>query len=154
MLTVLIDYESGNLHSAEKAFERMARETGAGEVLVSARAEDVARADRIVLPGAGAFPACMAALEGSGVTMDRKANAAFYGSADMTPEKVFASSPNVAPNIANDFVQLLTRQTSRLPKQPGMQAGTEAGQPTEVEPEQPRESKVRTFGIPDPDEEL
>lgn len=91
------------------------------------------------------------ALEGSGVTMDRKANAAFYGSADMTPEKVFASSPNVAPNIANDFVQLLTRQTSRLPKQPGMQAGTEAGQPTDAEPEQPRESKVRTFGIPDPD---
>ncbi|RVV96926.1 imidazole glycerol phosphate synthase subunit HisH [Mesobaculum littorinae] len=62
MLTVLIDYESGNLHSAEKAFQRMARETGAGEVLVSSRPEDVARADRIVLPGDGAFPACRAAL--------------------------------------------------------------------------------------------
>ncbi|MBV0911702.1 imidazole glycerol phosphate synthase subunit HisH [Anianabacter salinae] len=62
MLTVLIDYESGNLHSAEKAFQRMAREGGGGEVLVSARAEDVARADRIVLPGDGAFPACRAAL--------------------------------------------------------------------------------------------
>ena len=62
MLTVLIDYESGNLHSARKAFERMARETGAGDVMVSHRAEDVARADRIVLPGDGAFPACMAAL--------------------------------------------------------------------------------------------
>lgn len=62
MLTVLIDYESGNLHSAEKAFQRMARETDAGEVLVSARAEDVARADRIVLPGDGAFPACRRAL--------------------------------------------------------------------------------------------
>ena len=35
MLTVLIDYDSGNLHSAAKAFERMARETDAGEVLVS-----------------------------------------------------------------------------------------------------------------------
>lgn len=64
MLTVLIDYQSGNLHSAEKAFERMARETDAGEVLVSSYAEDVARADRIVLPGDGAFPACMAALSG------------------------------------------------------------------------------------------
>ena len=47
MLTVLIDYESGNLHSAHKAFERMARETDAGEVLVSDKAEDVVRADRI-----------------------------------------------------------------------------------------------------------
>jgi glutamine amidotransferase len=61
-LTVLVDYEAGNLHSAEKAFQRMARETGAGAVLVSARPEDVARADRIVLPGDGAFPACRRAL--------------------------------------------------------------------------------------------
>jgi glutamine amidotransferase len=67
VLTVLIDYESGNLHSAQKAFERMAREVGGGEVLVSGRAEDVARADRIVLPGDGAFPACMTALRSSGV---------------------------------------------------------------------------------------
>lgn len=62
-LTVLVDYESGNLHSAAKAFARMADEVGAGEVLVSARPEDVARADRIVLPGDGAFPACRAALD-------------------------------------------------------------------------------------------
>ena len=58
MLTVLVDYDSGNLHSAEKAFQRMAAETGAGEILVSSRPEDVGRADRIVLPGDGAFPAC------------------------------------------------------------------------------------------------
>ncbi|QCO57188.1 imidazole glycerol phosphate synthase subunit HisH (plasmid) [Pseudorhodobacter turbinis] len=64
MLTVLVDYDSGNLHSAEKAFQRMAREVDAGEVLVSSRAEDVARADRIVLPGDGAFPACRRALDG------------------------------------------------------------------------------------------
>jgi glutamine amidotransferase len=62
MLTVLVDYDSGNLHSAEKAFQRMASETGAGEILVTSRPEDVARADRIVLPGDGAFPACRAAL--------------------------------------------------------------------------------------------
>ena len=62
MLTVLVDYDSGNLHSAEKAFQRMAVEAGAGQVLVSSRPEDVARADRIVLPGDGAFPACRAAL--------------------------------------------------------------------------------------------
>ncbi len=61
-LTVLVDYDSGNLHSAEKAFQRMAAETGAGSVRVSSRPEDVARADRIVLPGDGAFPSCRAAL--------------------------------------------------------------------------------------------
>lgn len=66
MLTAIIDYESGNLHSAHKAFERMAREVDAGEVVVTDKAEVVARADRIVLPGDGAFPACMTALRGTG----------------------------------------------------------------------------------------
>ncbi|PVH29644.1 imidazole glycerol phosphate synthase subunit HisH [Pararhodobacter oceanensis] len=63
MLTVLVDYESGNLHSAQKAFERMAAEVGGGEVIVTSRPEDVLRADRIVLPGDGAFPACRRALD-------------------------------------------------------------------------------------------
>lgn len=61
-LTVLVDYDSGNLHSAEKAFQRMAQEVGGGDILVTSRPEDVARADRIVLPGDGAFPACRRAL--------------------------------------------------------------------------------------------
>lgn len=63
MLTALVDYNSGNLHSAEKAFQRMAAEVGGGEILVTSRPEDVARADRIVLPGDGAFPACRQALD-------------------------------------------------------------------------------------------
>jgi glutamine amidotransferase len=63
MLTVLVDFDSGNLHSAEKAFQRMALEVGAGEVLVTSRPEDVMRADRVVLPGDGAFPACRRALD-------------------------------------------------------------------------------------------
>ena len=58
MLTAIVDYESGNLHSAEKAFQRMARETGAGEVIVTSDPDAVRRADRVVLPGDGAFPAC------------------------------------------------------------------------------------------------
>jgi imidazole glycerol-phosphate synthase subunit HisH len=62
LLTVLVDYDSGNLHSAEKAFQRMAQEGNHGDILVSSRPEDVLRADRIVLPGDGAFPACRAAL--------------------------------------------------------------------------------------------
>jgi len=84
------------------------------------------------------------ALEGAGLTMDRKANATFYGSTSMTPEKIFVSSPNIAPDIANTFVQILTGQTSRLPTQPGMQTGT-ASEPEAVS-EEP--SEVRTFGIP------
>jgi len=82
------------------------------------------------------------ALEGAGVTMDRKANAAFYGSSSMTPERIFASSPNIAPDIANTFVQLLSAQTSRLPKQPGM---TTIDSPAAKE-EQP---EVRTIGLPE-----
>ncbi len=64
MLTAIIDYESGNLHSAEKAFQRMAKELDAGEVVVTSDADLVARADRLVLPGDGAFPACAAELRG------------------------------------------------------------------------------------------
>ncbi len=64
MLTAIIDYESGNLHSAEKAFQRMARELDAGEVVVTSDADVVARADRLVLPGDGAFPACATELRG------------------------------------------------------------------------------------------
>ncbi len=64
MLTAIIDYESGNLHSAAKAFQRMAREVDGGEVVVTSDADVVATADRLVLPGDGAFPACAAELRG------------------------------------------------------------------------------------------
>ncbi|MFN3662157.1 imidazole glycerol phosphate synthase subunit HisH [Yoonia sp.] len=62
MTTALVDYDSGNLHSAQKAFERMAAEFGAGQIIVTADPDVVARADRIVLPGDGAFPHCQAQL--------------------------------------------------------------------------------------------
>jgi lipid-binding SYLF domain-containing protein len=84
------------------------------------------------------------ALEGAGVTMDRKANAAFYGSTGMTPERIFVSSPNIAPDIANTFVQILTAQTSRLPTQPGMKTGGTTSAQTDA-------PQVRTFGMPDAD---
>ena len=59
----LIDYGSGNLRSAEKALRRAAEGLSAPtEVVVTADPERVARADRVVLPGVGAFAACMAAL--------------------------------------------------------------------------------------------
>ena len=60
-VTVLVDYDSGNLHSAAKAFQRMAGPDQ--RVIVTAEPEEVARATRIVLPGDGAFPACRAALD-------------------------------------------------------------------------------------------
>src|SRR5690606_32528282 len=59
MKTAIIDYGSGNLRSAAKAFERAARESGLSATIeVTRRPEDVAAADRIVLPGVGAFRAC------------------------------------------------------------------------------------------------
>ena len=56
----LIDYGSGNLRSAAKALVRAA--DGSADIVVTTDPETVARADRIVLPGVGAFAACMAAL--------------------------------------------------------------------------------------------
>jgi imidazole glycerol-phosphate synthase subunit HisH len=60
----IIDYGSGNLHSAAKAFERAALEGGSGaRITVTADAAEVLAADRIVLPGVGAFADCKAGLE-------------------------------------------------------------------------------------------
>jgi glutamine amidotransferase len=61
---VLVDYGSGNLHSAAKAFERAAREAELDiTVSVSSDPEVVANADRIVLPGVGAFADCRRGLD-------------------------------------------------------------------------------------------
>ena len=62
MTTAIVDYGSGNLRSAAKAFERMSAETQGGPVVVTADPEIVARAERIVLPGVGAFADCRAGL--------------------------------------------------------------------------------------------
>ena len=60
MTTVIADCNSGNMHSAQKAFQLMARETGAGGVEVTFDPERIADADRLVLPGVGAFADCKA----------------------------------------------------------------------------------------------
>ncbi|MGL4289768.1 MAG: imidazole glycerol phosphate synthase subunit HisH [Phreatobacter sp.] len=65
MSVAIVDYGSGNLHSAQKAFERMARERGLNvPVLVTADPDQVRKADRIVLPGVGAFADCKKGLIG------------------------------------------------------------------------------------------
>jgi glutamine amidotransferase len=59
MRVAIIDYGSGNLRSAVKAFERAATESGTdADILLTDRPEDVVSADRVVLPGVGAFADC------------------------------------------------------------------------------------------------
>jgi glutamine amidotransferase len=63
MRIAIIDYGSGNLRSAQKAFERAVRESGlAAEVALETDADAVRAADRIVLPGVGAYADCKAGL--------------------------------------------------------------------------------------------
>ena len=64
MSVAIVDYGSGNLHSAAKAFERAARESGHTQPIVVTRDPDaVRRADRVVLPGVGAFADCKRGLD-------------------------------------------------------------------------------------------
>ena len=64
MKVAIVDYGSGNLHSALKAFERAAREAAIdADIFLTDKAEKVSSADRIVLPGVGAFADCRAGLD-------------------------------------------------------------------------------------------
>ena len=64
MSVAIVDYGSGNLHSAAKAFERAARESGHDQPIeVTSDPAQVARADRVVLPGVGAFADCRRGLD-------------------------------------------------------------------------------------------
>ena len=64
MSVAIVDYGSGNLHSAAKAFERAARDAGCDQpIIVTSDPRAVAAADRIVLPGVGAFADCRRGLD-------------------------------------------------------------------------------------------
>ena len=64
MSVAIVDYGSGNLHSAAKAFERAARESGHDQpIVVTNDPDEVRRADRVVLPGVGAFADCRRGLD-------------------------------------------------------------------------------------------
>jgi len=86
MSVAIVDYGSGNLHSAAKAFERAARESGhAQPILVTSKPDDIARADRVVLPGVGAFADCRRGLDAISGMIDalnesvRKRGRPFFG---------------------------------------------------------------------------
>src|SRR5262245_41610026 len=85
MSVAIIDYGSGNLHSAAKAFERAARDRGGGPILVTGDPDKVRKAERIVLPGVGAFRDCrdgLAAVPGMRETLEdevRKRGKPFFG---------------------------------------------------------------------------
>ncbi len=86
MSVAIVDYGSGNLHSAAKAFERAARESGHDQpIVVTSKPDDVARADRVVLPGVGAFADCRRGLEAIPGMIDalnesvRKQSRPFFG---------------------------------------------------------------------------
>ena len=76
MSVAIIDYGSGNLHSVAKAFERSARDVGASmDIRVTADPDVVRRAERIVLPGVGAFKDCregLRAVPGMWETLDEQ----------------------------------------------------------------------------------
>ncbi len=64
MTVAIVDYGSGNLHSAAKAFERAAHDTGVGaKIVVTDDPDVVVAADRVVLPGVGAFADCRRGLD-------------------------------------------------------------------------------------------
>jgi glutamine amidotransferase len=65
MLTAIIDYNSGNLHSALKAFEKITASNDLGSVIVTSDPKIISSADRLVLPGDGAFPSCKSELMSS-----------------------------------------------------------------------------------------
>lgn len=86
MSVAIVDYGSGNLHSAAKAFERAAREGGKAQpIIVTGDPDTVARADRVVLPGVGAFADCRRGLDGISGMIDaleqtvRKKGKPFFG---------------------------------------------------------------------------
>ena len=67
MASVIVDYGSGNLHSVEKSFRRVSDELGTDGIILSSCPDRIAAADRVILPGVGAFAACRDALSRNGL---------------------------------------------------------------------------------------
>ena len=120
MTCVIIDYGSGNLHSAEKSFQRMRREAGGPEVIVTSDPAAVLSAERIVLPGVGAFADCQAGLM------------AVPGMVEAMREKVDAGTPFMGICVG---MQLLASVGREFGDTPGL--GWIPGAVTELLPADP-----------------
>lgn len=117
--TVIVDYESGNLRSAEKSFERMAAEGAGGKVQVTDDPEAVRRAERIVLPGVGAFADCRAGLD------------AIPGMIETLHERVTAGVPFLGICVGQQLMCAVGREHGQ--DAPGF--GWIAGDCIEIQPE-------------------
>ncbi len=104
MTTVIIDYNSGNIHSAKKSFQRMAAEGDFGTVLVTSDPDTVRRADRIVLPGVGAFSDCRQGLAG------------FDGLFDALEEQVLQGTPFLGICVGMQMMATLGREHGNATK--------------------------------------
>lgn len=82
------------------------------------------------------------ALEGAGITIDNRANAAFYGTSSITADEIFAGGGNAAPPVANEFKRMLSAEAGRPPQQPEATSGAAAPAGTSAEPK----PRVRTYG--------
>ena len=101
MKVAIVDYGSGNLHSAHKAFERAAREAEtSAQIEVTADPACVLAADRVVLPGVGAFADCRRGLDAVGGMVEaiRKACAVVAGRS-----LAFASACSCSPPAARSM---------------------------------------------------
>ncbi|HWI85754.1 MAG TPA: imidazole glycerol phosphate synthase subunit HisH [Sphingomonas sp.] len=117
MTLALIDYGAGNLHSVENALKA----AGASNILVTAHPEDVRNADRIVLPGVGAFAACMGAL------------AAVPGMVDVLNERVIGGGvPFLGVCVG---MQLMAQAGEEFGTHPGL--GWISGTVARLEPDDP-----------------
>ena len=109
MKTVIVDYGMGNLRSVLNSVREAERLAGTGtEIVLSACPEDVAAADKIIFPGQGAMPDCMAALQRSGL------GEAVSDGLKTSRFSVFASGRNFCSNavkkgILRDWVGLQGR---------------------------------------------
>jgi lipid-binding SYLF domain-containing protein len=89
------------------------------------------------------------AFDGSGITMDTDANAAFYGDPTLTPDAIFERSPNSAPPVAQQFVTMVDAATSGESRPvPANREQSPAQSPETATPP----GEVKTYGIPDPDD--
>ncbi len=122
MIVAIVDYGSGNLRSAAKAFERAAAEHRiSAEIRVTSRPETVAGADRVVLPGVGAFAAC------------RRGLAAVPGLEDALQEAVFARArPFLGICVG---MQLMAQRGREFETTEGL--GWIAGEVVPIEPSDP-----------------